>query len=125
MKLRLTADSIRLRLTPAEVAQLARTGSLQSDTAITGSSVLFYELIACDNVSATAATFELNTIRIVVPSKTISQWTGSHAVGIYASQHFSAQRRLKIIIEKDFECLDPAGNEPGTILYPNPRKEPM
>jgi hypothetical protein len=123
MKLRFNGDSIRLRLSVNEVAQLAATGSVRSQTAFTFSSALVYQLIADEDQSQTAVTFHAGEIRIALPLKVVQSWANGQDVGIYTNQPIAGDRQLKITIEKDFECMHPTGEISADALYPNPRQD--
>ena len=68
------------------------------------------------------AVFARNDICIEMPRSVAMEWAEGEAVGVNHLQDGGGGRRLEILIEKDFECLeDPMGGA-GEELYPNPKK---
>jgi hypothetical protein len=114
MKLRISANSLRLRLTRSEVEEFASTGAYESAIDLVGGP-LVYRLERAD-VEAMAAQLSDSTITVSVPSAAAEQWTGSEDVSINAPVEGS----LKINIEKDFACLKPRLGEDTDDHYPHP-----
>ena len=120
MKLRIRGDSIRLRLTESEIAQLGDTGKV--DEMVEFGSMqpgLSYQLHAT-NVDTIHARFEDNCVRVSVPKDAAEGWMHSDQVGIEGSQPLGDGRFLRILIEKDFACLTERLNEDETDAFPNP-----
>jgi hypothetical protein len=118
MKLRLSGDSLRLRLTPDDVAALAKLGSVTTEISFGPKSKLTYCLRASSAAASISARLESATIVVEVPLQTVRDWTDGDAVSLSAMQASA----LKILIEKDFECLHSSQNPPGIKLYPHPGK---
>jgi hypothetical protein len=111
-----------MRLGPAEVAHLIEHGQIAAEMAFGPSSKLGYVLCASPSAKTVGATFDDNTIRVEIPREMAQVWAASDSVALQGVQPAMAGRSLRILIEKDFECLDPRGNEPGAIFYPHPDK---
>jgi hypothetical protein len=114
MKLRISSNSLRLRLTRSEVEEFAANGSYECAIDLAGGR-LTYRLERAD-VEATTARLSECTITVRVPSAAADRWTGSEDVGINALTAGS----LKITIEKDFACLKPRAGEDTEDHYPHP-----
>lgn len=114
MKLRISGNSLRLRLTRSEVEEFAATGSYENSIDLAGGS-LTYRLERTDGGSLAASIVD-NTVVVSVPSAAADRWTGSEEVGIEAPDHGG----LKIVIEKDFACLKPRAGEDTGDHYPHP-----
>jgi hypothetical protein len=114
MKLRIQGNSLRLRVTPKEVAQLRDRGRVESLIEFGWDSPLIYSLEASDGVGSVAASFDGGAIRVAVPAPTMAKWIQSDQVGIEAV----ADNGLGLIIEKDFQCLHKVVQDPDA--YPNP-----
>ena len=54
-------------------------------------------------------------------SELVRQWAGSSELGISASQAAGGTGSLRILIEKDLECLDPAAGESQEDAFPHPQ----
>jgi len=104
MKLRVGSNSVRLRLTQTEVAKLQDQGECSESVLFPGGACLGYSLQASD-CAAVEAKFEQSTVKIAVPRQEIKKWSSTSAVGIYATVD-AAGVALKVLIEKDFRCLD-------------------
>ena len=119
MKLRLKRDSVRLRVGPSEVDQLAA-GERLVETVSFGpepQQALVYSLIAAD-VRKPRAIFEGQEIRVELPAEAIRHWVNSADVSIEATQSVRRDAVLTILVEKDFACRHGEASE--TDVYPNP-----
>jgi hypothetical protein len=112
MKLRLHAGSLRLRLSQSEVARLDETGRVEDSVEFAPGSELLYALETGGAV--VAAAFDGGNIRVAVPTSMAKRWAGSNETSIEGSTG-----TLKILIEKDFQCLH-REPEPGEDSFPNP-----
>jgi hypothetical protein len=122
MKLRIHGDCLRFRLGPGDVQQLTQRGGVTAKISFGGLSELAYSLVVSEAAAAIRASFESGVIRVEIPMRVAIGWAGGDEVGMEARQTVGAGRTLNILVEKDFECLDAAGNEPGEKRYPNPLK---
>ena len=116
MKLRIKGNTIRLRLTQSEVATLGEGGSVTETTIFSPTAHFEYEVQARE-VSAVEAEYQNSRMVIYLPKESARAWAVSNDVGIEAEQH-----QLKIIIEKDFACLSPRGEE-DSDTFENPMSE--
>ncbi len=114
MKLRIRGNSIRLRLTKSEVATLGAGGRVQEETVFSTTNKFAYALEAT-NVAQVEANFTDGCINIRIPQHEAQAWANTESVGIEAEQS-----ALKIIIEKDFACLSPRGEE-DSDTFEHPR----
>jgi len=121
MKLRIRGNSIRLRLTRSEVAQFDEKGLIEETIAFNFAPMqqLIYALekITVENVSAT---FENNRLCIFVPQAQAENWANSNQIGIEAEQLLGENKRLRILIEKDFACSEDRPDEDESDTFPNP-----
>ena len=79
-----------------------------------------YELHS--NGSALDATFDAGVIKITVPTDAARHWaTSETAVSIKGSVECGGST-LKVLVEKDFECLTPREGENHDNRFPNPNK---
>ena len=122
MKLRFKGNSIRLRLGQSEVRRLASEGMLEDFTHfIPGEAQRFgYALRATFEDAFVSATFADGRIVIHIPAEMIIQWAISDQVGIDAIQDNGHDGGLRILIEKDFECIDGASDESQEDAFPHP-----
>ena len=120
MKLRVRGNSLRLRLGQGEVRRLAQEGLVEERTEFApGAAALVYAIRTSDGPGV-SATFEGGQITVNIPRATARQWATSEQVGVEGSQP-AGSGSLRILIEKDFECMDAAAGESQADAFPNPR----
>ncbi|MDF2694542.1 MAG: hypothetical protein K0S65_2925 [Labilithrix sp.] len=118
MKLRIRGDSIRLRLSQAEVAALGEGGRVEEATGFGPGHELVYAVFS--GGTTLAATLSGSRIEVAIPSNVARDWATSETVGIEGVQDAGAGRTLRILIEKDFACLTTRPHEDDTDAFPNP-----
>jgi hypothetical protein len=118
MKLRLQANSIRLRLKRGEVAQLIARGFVEETISFGSDQTLSYRLQISTKLTEPRAVFATGKIEVTVPVETASNWASGNDVGIEANQP-AGELPLQILIEKDFACLN-GPEEQNVDTFPNP-----
>lgn len=123
MKMRLQANSLRLRLRQTEVARLMETGAIEESIRfLPGSELLTYRLQLSEKATITSASLKGSEVIVEIPAATARHWSGSSTeVGIEAVQPAGAEGTdgLAIIVEKDFACLD-GSDADNADTFPNP-----
>jgi hypothetical protein len=124
MKLRIRADTVRLRLKRGEVEQLAAGDSIVGETHFPGS-VLTYRLDLSDN-GAISAAFGNGTLVVSVPRSAAVEWATTDQVSLSAEQALADNVTLSLLIEKDFSCLAPgrhrhSEDDEDTYAHPHSR----
>lgn len=112
MKLRLRANTIRLRLIQSEVERLSKGDSI---TETLPTQRPFSYTVTPASVDELEAAFEGDTLVIRVPSDWAAGWFQSPDVGRQAST-----AGLDILIEKDWACTTPRTGIDNEGTYPNP-----
>ncbi len=120
MKLRIRDNSIRLRLTQAEVALARKDGLVRGRVLFAGSSHFDYVLESSPAAVAAEATVSSNVLTVSIPESRIIRWSNSDEVSISARQLLDDGSHLSILVEKDFACLAPREDEDETDMYPHP-----
>ena len=122
MKLRIKSNSIRLRLLRSEVEKFAAAGQISEEIEFgtDRSSYLRYSLVTSPAAESIAARFSGNEIAIVVPIAIANKWTSSDEVGFECEHPIGGDESLKILVEKDFECIDRPDDPDRADAYPNP-----
>ncbi|MFN7926531.1 MAG: hypothetical protein U0Y68_01045 [Blastocatellia bacterium] len=110
MKLRIKGNIIRLRLTQSEVATVGAGGRVQELTLFGPQAQFCYALEAVDSPQL-EADYTNNTLTIRVPRVMASDWAATELIGLSAEQKIAENVSLQLIIEKDFACLSPRGEE--------------
>jgi hypothetical protein len=112
MKIRLKADSIRLRLGPTEVASLIASGVVTESTRLAPNVHLTFILRASDTAAEISVAPDGLVVRIDVPMAMVEKWGAGDEVGISADPVENS--RPAVLIEKDFACRH---DGPGADVY--------
>lgn len=120
MKLRIRGNSIRLRLTRPEVRMLATAGAVEETTRFDARAAFNYRLETTDLGDRVSAGWWDGRLTVRVPRAFAAAWDQSSQVGIEGTQVIEGHEPLRILIEKDFECLAPSRSENQTGAYANP-----
>jgi len=124
VKLRVRNNSVRLRVGPSEVRQLVATGHVEQSTAFgPPPGPRLVSRLELSPGRAVAATFDGGRLVVRVPAAVARQWADGDRISLSAEQPIGNGQVLRLLIEKDLECLDRAVPEPGDEdAYPNPAK---
>jgi hypothetical protein len=123
MKLRIKGNSIRLRLGQSEVMRLVIDGRVEESTAFGPSIEQRFGYALCVSAAeepGISAYFGDRRMIVRVPAKVIHQWVTTDQVSIHAIQRSGGDGELRILIEKDFECIEAASGESQEDAFPNP-----
>jgi hypothetical protein len=115
MKLRIRGNFLRFRLTKTEAGNLAETGLVEEKTDFGGGEYLSYSVSASVESKIVTAEFFNGRLEVSVPAGRVKLWAGSNEVGISATQD-----SLKILIEKDYNCLTSRSGDEDADTFPNP-----
>jgi hypothetical protein len=118
MKIRIKGNSIRFRLTRSEVEYFKTEGFIQEKTDF-GSSVLICilkETIYGDHITVD---FSNNALAMNIPAPVADEWTSTDKVSCESEIEIGVGKKLFLLLEKDFKCLDNAG-EDQSDNYENP-----
>jgi hypothetical protein len=121
MKLRLQFNSIRLRLKRGEVDRFIHMGRIEERIISgTGDQESFHYLLeAIDGVSAPKGWIAPNRVVVQVPIADALKWALTNQIGIEAEQAVDNKTSLRILIEKDFACID-GTEEQNADTFANP-----
>ncbi|MGH8494817.1 MAG: DUF7009 family protein [Gammaproteobacteria bacterium] len=119
MKLRIRGNSIRMRVTQSELAEIAADGEVR-ETVEFGDATLTYALVRDAFDSAPSASFRDNVITLRLPADTVRRWVETRQVSIRASQRLEHGGELQLLVEKDFACLEPRPGEDESDTFPHP-----
>lgn len=120
MKLRVRGNSIRLRLTQSEIVRFGETGLVEEIIEFGGESKLIYALESSAQAKSVEAGFSENRVVVIIPQSKAENWTNSNKVGIKAEQSIGDNKILRLLIEKDFACLEPREGEEDADTFPHP-----
>ncbi|HWA96969.1 MAG TPA: hypothetical protein VG713_00690 [Pirellulales bacterium] len=125
MKLRIRGNSVRLRLGRSDVARLLAERIVEESTRFdpAGSQRLSYAIEADTQTTEITASFAGSRLVIRIPAATVQAWGSSEQIGIEAEQSIGSGDALRILVEKDFECIDAPAFESQEDAYPHPLRE--
>lgn len=118
MKIRIKGNSIRIRLTQTEVKNFADSGYIEEATEFMDNK-LFYALASSQQVTELSAQMIGNKITLLVPENIAQNWTTTDLVGFENKFDIGYDKKLFLLVEKDFVCLDNTF-EDQSDMFPNP-----
>tara|TARA_R110000868_G_scaffold161628_2_gene392311 strand:- start:14133 stop:14507 length:375 start_codon:yes stop_codon:yes gene_type:complete len=118
MKIRIQGNSIRYRLTRTEVRELQEKGIVQEQTSFIGKNFA-YRVLEKEDITALEADFQNDTISLFFPKVENAKWADLERVGFANNIILDNGQTLRLLLEKDFVCLDERV-EDQSDNYPNP-----
>jgi hypothetical protein len=121
MKLRLQFNSIRLRLKRSEVDRFLCTGRVEERimSGLGDQESFYYLLEASAAVSAPKGWIARGGVVVQVPIADAITWASTNQIAIEGEQAIDNNTSLRILIEKDFACLD-GTEQQNADTFPNP-----
>ncbi|OGX80784.1 DUF7009 family protein [Hymenobacter coccineus] len=110
MKLRIEDDTLRLRLSDAEVQEFAATGRVAAAVhfGATADQRLTYALertVPADGPgSVVRVRYAPGALTVLVPEALADAWTGTDQNGFSERVALADARQLRILVEKDLDC---------------------
>ncbi|WP_420583181.1 DUF7009 family protein [Reichenbachiella sp.] len=114
MKIRINGNFVRLRLSQSEVDQFASKGQI-GDAIQFGTRSLTYQLVTSQQEEV-SVDFDGTKISVQVPKNMSEQWTETDLVGFENAD----QTHVRILVEKDFQCLHKRPGEDESDNFPHP-----
>lgn len=121
MKLRILDNSIRLRLSQAEVAQLADDQAVLASIHFPAGNALHYRILPSTSAEEIHLSYDQEGITVMIPSAQAKEWANSEVIGISATNLLESNDTVRILIEKDFQCLTTRAHEDESGLFPHPK----
>jgi hypothetical protein len=120
MKVRISGNSIRFRLRQSEVKRFQQTGEIKEVTAFGGAAADRLTFVLKEGVAAEfQVKYEANTVTVEAPQSVCTEWTQTELVGFEELIDTGKGETIKILVEKDFKCLDGSDTE-NEDAFPNP-----
>ena len=117
MKLRIRGNSVRIRVSQSELAQIAEQGFAEDAVEFSPGVKLSYR-VEVTPAGPIRATYDERGVQIVLPSDAVQRWTEPNEVSIQSEQSLGDGKQLTILVEKDFACLSPREGEDEPIHFP-------
>ena len=122
MKLRVSDNTVRVRISQSELAELKAFLPVQLMVDFPVQAQLSCQLIP-SKVDTLGCTFSSSTISIFIPESTIAKWNSSTFVKLERTLDLENGKELFILVEKDFKRLSNRAKEDESDLFTNPRKK--
>ena len=119
MKIRILDDSIRLRLDRDEVERIGSGERVDCRTRFPNATSLAYGLEVSGE--RTSATFTGQGIVVNVPAAAALDWASNESDVSIRGEVLLDEGVLRILVEKDFECLEPREGESQSNRFANPK----
>ncbi len=119
MKLRIKGSSLRLRLTQAEVRKLESDGEVAERVHFGSGSTLTYRLSTDLTTPEISVSYGNNVIDVLVPRGAALAWSRTDQVSLSHSEPVTSGE-LRVVIEKDWNCLAPRSDEDESDNFPHP-----
>ena len=119
MKIRIRGQSVRLRLGRSEVAALGRGEAVEEIVHLGPAARFGCALRPQAGGDGITHTYVDGLLSFQVPASRASQWANTDEVGFSQELPLGDGRTLRLLVEKDFVCLD-NGTEPQDDAFPNP-----
>ncbi|WP_373551041.1 hypothetical protein [Haliscomenobacter sp.] len=103
MKLRCTANSIRLRVRKSDLDVLENQGEVSAPINFAPGIKLEY-VLKLGQVEQPQARYSAHQISVILPVELAEKWINSEDVSIEYQQAYAEGQYLQVLIEKDFPC---------------------
>jgi hypothetical protein len=122
MKLRLTSNSIRLRLSQTDVDRFRTDGVVEEELCLgtEPGQTFIYQLLRSELTDSIDANLENNQLTVSIPASEAAAWTDTDKVGIDGTRPNATNSTIAILVEKDFACMTPRAGDDDRDSFPNP-----
>ena len=120
MKIRIYDDSVRLRLDRSEVEAVGQGEKVVCRMHFPGGAEFCYQLTS-GAVDAVTASFDGGCISVTLPPSVAEHWANDDSEVSIRGAAAIADGSLTLLVEKDFECLEPRAGEDQSNRFVNPK----
>lgn len=113
VKIRLQRGSVRFRLRQGDVKSLVDSGRADEPVRLGGA-----EFVSTLQLGEGPASLRLDGARLVasIPAADARPWAAGNEVGLY----YTMPEGTRLLVEKDWACLEPAAGESNDGAFPRP-----
>ena len=111
MKLRLTTNSIRIRVRKSELATLADELKIVDSVRFLSGDLFKFELAISNSKTEVTAEIVDKLLIVFLPELEANSWVKTEQVGIETYIVLNEAEKLHVLIEKDFPCKDRADED--------------
>ena len=115
MKLRISNQSLRLRINQDDLQQLVSTGKIEETFGNDIMGRIAYSLLTCESEKIDIK-LSSGHITVMIPLSFVSEWNSTDRVSF--EQHISG---VRVLLEKDFQCLTERPHEDESLNFKNPK----
>jgi hypothetical protein len=121
MKLRLKGNSLRLRVSPSELARLLEKGRIEETIRFASepNAKLTYALEHTATEEAISVRYRAQEVTIVLSTRWARSWAEGSDVGVSGTVRLDSEV-LDLLVEKDFACLE-GTDQDNKDTFSNPR----
>jgi hypothetical protein len=121
MKLRINGNSLRLRVSPSDMARLLEHGRIEESVRFASQedAKLTYALEHAATAPEISLRYHPQEITVTLSTGSARQWAEGEQVGVYGSFDVGPDQ-LQLLVEKDFACLDRRDADKEDA-FPNPK----
>lgn len=122
MKIRIRGNSLRLRLTQSEVRSLDENSQISDQIQFSSQpqDALTYEIVLSDSSTEITASYTSQKIQVQIPTPQGKKWAHSEQVSLENHLPIGSDESLRILVEKDFACLQEREGEDDSDAFENP-----
>jgi len=106
MKLRMTTNSIRIRVRKSELSALSRDKQIVDAVRFPSNAKLKFALSINSGHEKISASLNDNYLEIAISETEANNWINTNQVGIESHLSLDSEEELHLLIEKDFPCKD-------------------
>jgi len=121
MKLRIRENTLRFRLGRSEVETFDQTGAIGDNVRFGLGKNDFGYVLEKTPDSSVSASFADGIIVVRVPASDANTWASSDEVSLAGTYLADEHTEIRILIEKDFVCLNAHNDEDQSDRYPHPK----
>ncbi len=121
MKIRIKANSVRLRLTKPDIDNFGQDGYLEEKTEFPASTFTYAIQKLFDGTTLDAS-FTDQKLTVFVPHKIQEEWISTDKVGFSHELPLGENKSLFLLIEKDYKCTDGEATEDQSDYFDHPVK---
>ncbi|MDQ2799680.1 MAG: hypothetical protein M3Y13_08575 [Armatimonadota bacterium] len=124
MKLRIRGNSLRLRLNQQELTQLAETGRVEDQIQFgpREENGLRYSLTSQSQDARLRAEISSGHIQVYARTDDVQRLAQTEEVGLEDVQDLTDNNQLRLLVEKDFACLQKRPGEEDAHAFANPQQ---
>ena len=122
MKLRITNDAVRIRISKTEVELLKESESVTMETIFPGSETFSCEIIP-DESDSIKVKMDSNRLFVYLSNQEIRTWNPAGKIQLETMLYLENGKELLILVEKDFKRLSNRAREDESDLFSNPKKK--